>query len=848
VHIESDGVLKASVSRLDGRIRSLESQGVRADRRAAELAGLAQALTEEQRALLIRLDRLEEQMRSGVTRVTSRELQAQPLESRTLHSDDVLQRLERLEQEQHTSSQNFRLMMSLVDETELRHRHQQASLHADESLEKLCLPATGGPGERLARFPLAETSDNAIGWKYDRTLRNTLGEAEQKTAQSLQSARDLLARCEGSTLDACQENIAPWPSSQNLDSSIVKPRPDRLESKLQSLSNVVETLRLQTVPALETKMDLLSDTVYGLSDQIKEQSKLCAGLASQKTSVEQLSELVQELPHHLRPSTVKAEQVHTKELLREHSSALAELRAKFKLLPCSQQLSDLQGSLDSQRACVEELASELRAADATCTNAVAKLQCQVLEMVATCRAAPAVHVPSTDGLVMPCDDANLEGHVKQAIEEHSIAIAEVQTRIQTLVSHQGLVVTDQVASQRVGLEELSNEVRAITATTANSIALVSSRLEILSDEVRAISTTTAGSIVNMHLSQRSSETPDQTDLQLARLDVLSNEVRVITTTTTDSMAQLFSRVEGLSTEISSISTTTTDSLVQMHSRVGILSDEMQAISTTTADSLAQLQCCIRDRPEGFSEESLKNNLREHSDAIADAMAKLFEMRTSLDAQRGQLEILTREIQARSMASIDDGVTRREQHKCANSDCAGPVVCESQDLTDHSEALSALEELPQAVDTVRNFCLHYPASEDLDTMVVLNADAVARVMTDLREIREDVVTLRSKLDVDIAVERIHDRQQFSDMLRRLEFLSQESTERVAKTEEHEVRLNLALTKQAAWEHKLQACLDRVEQVPRLSQLKDFCKTELASSLATANSEGEHLHSWHGCEQE
>ncbi|CAE7490377.1 unnamed protein product, partial [Symbiodinium pilosum] len=56
-------LLRSSLARLEARVRALEGQGVRSDRRAAELAGLAQALTEEQRTVLIRLDRLEEQMK-----------------------------------------------------------------------------------------------------------------------------------------------------------------------------------------------------------------------------------------------------------------------------------------------------------------------------------------------------------------------------------------------------------------------------------------------------------------------------------------------------------------------------------------------------------------------------------------------------------------------------------------------------------------------------------------------------------------------------------------------------------------------------------------------------------------
>lgn len=52
--------LRSAVGRLEARVHGLEGQSLRSERRGSELAGLAQALTEEQRALLIRLDRLEE--------------------------------------------------------------------------------------------------------------------------------------------------------------------------------------------------------------------------------------------------------------------------------------------------------------------------------------------------------------------------------------------------------------------------------------------------------------------------------------------------------------------------------------------------------------------------------------------------------------------------------------------------------------------------------------------------------------------------------------------------------------------------------------------------------------------
>ena len=85
--LDAERDLRASVTRLESRVRALEGQGVRVDRRSAEPAGLAQALTVEQRALLIRLDRPEEHVRGS--RQREREPQAP--------AEECLLRLHRLE-------------------------------------------------------------------------------------------------------------------------------------------------------------------------------------------------------------------------------------------------------------------------------------------------------------------------------------------------------------------------------------------------------------------------------------------------------------------------------------------------------------------------------------------------------------------------------------------------------------------------------------------------------------------------------------------------------------------------------------------------------------------------------
>ncbi|CAJ1450615.1 unnamed protein product, partial [Effrenium voratum] len=103
---------RCALSRLEARVRSLEGQGVRSDRRAAELAGLAQALTDEQRALLIRLDRVEDLKR--------RDCQVPE------------ERMARLEQEQRSLALELRLSASVAEEA------QQKQLQRLRTLEDVC--------------------------------------------------------------------------------------------------------------------------------------------------------------------------------------------------------------------------------------------------------------------------------------------------------------------------------------------------------------------------------------------------------------------------------------------------------------------------------------------------------------------------------------------------------------------------------------------------------------------------------------------------------------------------------------------------------------------------------------
>jgi len=115
--------LASPVSRLESRVKIVESQGAKCDRRVAELAGLAQALSEEQRVLLVRVDKLEETRGVVGTRV----------DGAADGTEDHARRLSRLEREQRTVAVNMRLVVSVAEEAQQRQQQRLRTLQ--ESME-----------------------------------------------------------------------------------------------------------------------------------------------------------------------------------------------------------------------------------------------------------------------------------------------------------------------------------------------------------------------------------------------------------------------------------------------------------------------------------------------------------------------------------------------------------------------------------------------------------------------------------------------------------------------------------------------------------------------------------------
>lgn len=262
--LEADRVLRASLTRLDSRVHCLETQGVRAERRAAELANLTQAVQEEQRTLTLRFERLEEQVRRELVR-DGRAHQREQLTPGS--AEDIQSRLYHLERELRAVSLNMKLVFSHVEESQQRQhqrltaseehfRQLRLSRGVDDGLAPATPPAPPPPPPRAPLGPGSSPAPLAVGRNSYPSGKADAGNidliyAEQRATQSLRAAEDLQRRFEYG--DAPAPGAAWRPTAPGGSGSTIEARLDALSEGLDELHS-----RIHAVPTKEQVVKLIS--------------------------------------------------------------------------------------------------------------------------------------------------------------------------------------------------------------------------------------------------------------------------------------------------------------------------------------------------------------------------------------------------------------------------------------------------------------------------------------------------------------------------------------------------------------------------------------------------------------
>jgi len=481
---DADRVLRASVTRLESRVRTLEGHSVKYNRQAAELAGLAQALTEEQRALLIRLDRFEEHFRC--TR------QNEP----HISSEEWLRRLGRVEREQRAAALNLRLIVSVTEEAQQR-QHQrfrsfedlvESRLRPVEARLQLRAPDRLGDGRAPSGSPRRRARNGGDAGGAPRAEPLAMGLHANASFDAGQ-----FRRCEEARLGRDDAGAGPSASGGPFASTSRPDAPPLDGAHFESMDQLTRRLEAM-VPHRESAASgsmgdnlLQTDKTIGVAQELRTQlHSLCCNLAPRTDAVEArvraLSDAMEELQAqqnlrvdagelhaHIPPELKKlAEGVLVTNIkdvahkIETHDAKIAEIRSRLELFATHEQVSlacrDLRSS---QSGLIEELWTRLEAVSSThgdCASSIAK--------------SVSVHADAIDQLRQKVDTLASQADARggQACVE---AVEDLRRRLNDVAAtgHSEALVT-RVGSNAAALEELRERLdEVVRASKSDGVSI-----------------------------------------------------------------------------------------------------------------------------------------------------------------------------------------------------------------------------------------------------------------------------------------------------------------------------------------------------------------------------------------
>mmetsp|Transcript_134801 Transcript_134801/g.375690 ORF Transcript_134801/g.375690 Transcript_134801/m.375690 type:complete len:564 (-) Transcript_134801:72-1763(-) len=108
--------------------------------------------------------------------------------------------------------------------------------------------------------------------------------------------------------------------------------------------------------------------------------------------------------------------------------------------------------------------------------------------------------------------------------------------------------------------------------------------------------------------------------------------------------------------------------------------------------------------------------------------------------------------------------------------------------------------------------------------------------EVRELRGRCDSLQEAMDQRVMLSVWRVEKQLPEAMEKVERLLADYPERIAKVEENDVRLGLALARLGTQEHKVQNCMERLERLPSPEQIRKICREELGRRLEDTDMEG------------
>eukprot|EP00929_Paragymnodinium_shiwhaense_P083572 TRINITY_DN44594_c0_g2_i1.p1 TRINITY_DN44594_c0_g2~~TRINITY_DN44594_c0_g2_i1.p1 ORF type:complete len:990 (-),score=328.81 TRINITY_DN44594_c0_g2_i1:135-3104(-) len=803
--IDGDRVLRASLTRIEARVRSLEGQAVRSDRRVAETQGLVQALTEEQRMLLMRTDRVEEHLRSGA--VESRD-------GNSAAPEELHRRLSRLEHEQRAMAMNLRLIISVTEEAQ--HRQQQRM----RSFE-----------ERISVQPASSSSAQPPKQRGGASETGSIADVERLQAL-------LEASCGEPSVSSSSRGSGCRPGG----AAAVAERLTGVEAHLQALQRSTEDLQARMMASAG--------------------SAAAAAQGTSSSSVEALQTTTTS-KEELEAAAARRERSELVTMVESQRQQLAEVRQQLSLLPTHEHISAACGSLQAKQS--KELEERLAATSKTLEQHSSSLQRLHEQLEATLaerlgsfeaaeptprRRKPDVAAVADDESLPPVVwsqqlEARLEACVQQAVcRQLPLAVVKEDPRQQALdpaTLERLAAATKGFEVHSAAIEVLRQRLDALAVTVSSQPALdlrlseqLEHEIELLRARMEAIAST---QLDRFEASGKRSERQeaDLTSLRNRLEDLAGNLPRTETRAVqeqAEAVADLKQRCEASSL----LAAQAESSSAFLREDVSNLRRECTSIISELRE---KLQSAVQSAQEGLQTSSAQHLQSLRQELEASSAQRMQDLRDRLEAQlrlaeqRSERDVSSCHVQLSGLRSEAEALGKRMDGQ--KQEVAGLQERLTATAAAAAKATAACAEATALATASSSQAPALPGEDGTGPAAAEAMEVLEDVAMEVKDLRIHFEAVQEVVESQVATSLWQVEQQLPEVLQKVDRLVEEHAAQMGKVEEHEVRMNLAMTKLSVHDGKVQSCIDRLEKVAGSAQLRSQWREDIHRSLEDANVE-------------
>jgi len=242
----------------------------------------------------------------------------------------------------------------------------------------------------------------------------------------------------------------------------------------------------------------------------------------------------------------------------------------------------------------------------------------------------------------------------------------------------------------------------------------------------------------------------------------------------------------------------------------------QMLISSHGEAIAQLRLRLRDLPFSFSERLALIGAQQErqAEALEDLRAGLDEASFASSTARAVLQTRLQQ-HAEEMRELQQQLTQSECSNSSSNSPAAVVAAAAQRSATEGAALMAAA-----------------LGFDMEQLVSPPPKSEIELEVEVRELLGRCNALQEAFEQATSTAAGRVDKQLLEVLAKMDHLQADYPEHIAKVEENEVRLGLAVVRLESQELKLQGCLDRLDRAPTADHVRRLCREEVQRRLDEA----------------